>query len=86
MLAYKNIQHKLINILQADCADLLLDAFTNEASRCHRNVALSGTWAMANLADTLAKQVNGFFNVGPPKLPDTLAKQVNIWLVFAMSM
>jgi hypothetical protein len=34
-----------------------LDAFTNELSPIHRNVVLSATWAMANLADTLAKQV-----------------------------
>lgn len=38
-----------------DCADILLDLLHEDKSP-HRNVIISGTWALSNLVDSLAKQ------------------------------
>ena len=40
-----------------DSAEILLDVLGRDKdSNTHKNVALSGTWALANLVDALAKQ------------------------------
>ena len=40
-----------------DSAEILLDVLGRETdSNIHKNVALSGSWALANLVDALAKQ------------------------------